>query len=159
MKELKRSEFEQALEGLHALRFRLPNGKKVPAHFHLTEVGLTTKRFIDCGGTARTEEVVSMQLYVDIDLHHRLRADKFLGILKHSTGQLGLPDQAVEVEYQGETIGRYRLGFDGEVFHLIPQKTACLAKEQCGIPLVKPKVKLADRTKEAKSCLPGSGCC
>ena len=159
MKELSRTEFESALESIEKMVFILPGGKKVPAHFHLTEVGHASKHFIDCGGQRREETLVSMQLYVDIDLHHRLRADKFLSILRSSTKALDLPDELIEIEYQGDTVGKYRLAFDGSSFHLIPTKTACLAKEQCGIPLVKPKVKLGERTKEAVSCHPGSGCC
>lgn len=159
MKALTRSEFEEALTGLHRLEFHLPKGKKIPAHFHLTEVGLTSKRFIDCGGTAREEEAVSMQLYVDIDLHHRLRADKLLHILRQSRAALHLPDVPVEIEYQDTSISRYRLGFDGERFHLLPMKTACLAKAQCGIPSIKPKVKLGQQKRKQAACLPGTGCC
>lgn len=31
--------------------FKLENGNSVPEHFHVTEVGIITKDFIDCGGT------------------------------------------------------------------------------------------------------------
>ena len=33
-------------------RFILPDGDQIPAHYHITEVGHVTKRFIDCGGKA-----------------------------------------------------------------------------------------------------------
>jgi len=34
-----------------ARSFKLPEGTYLPAHFHMTEVGLVTKHFVDCGGT------------------------------------------------------------------------------------------------------------
>jgi len=30
--------------------FVLPDGDVIPAHYHVTEVGHVTKRFVDCGG-------------------------------------------------------------------------------------------------------------
>jgi hypothetical protein len=38
------------------------------------------------------------------------------------------------VEYQGETIGKYDLGFNGKDFTLLNKQTACLSRGQCGIP-------------------------
>ncbi len=35
------------------IRFLLPDGGLIPAHFHITEVGHVLKRFIDCGATRR----------------------------------------------------------------------------------------------------------
>jgi len=35
----------------------LENGTMVPEHFHVTEVGVVTKHFIDCGGTVRNERI------------------------------------------------------------------------------------------------------
>ena len=36
------------------LRFTLPTGDAIPAHFHLTEVSRVEKSFIDCSGTKRS---------------------------------------------------------------------------------------------------------
>jgi len=47
---MKLSEFKHLLSNLETLHFRLENGHQVPVHFHVTEVGMITKKFIDCGG-------------------------------------------------------------------------------------------------------------
>ena len=44
------SDFKQTLGELDTLKFQLPNGQFVPAHFHITEVGNVTRNYIDCGG-------------------------------------------------------------------------------------------------------------
>ena len=49
------SEIKNKLNKLDKIGFQLPNGKLVPNHFHVTEVGKITKHFIDCGGTVRNE--------------------------------------------------------------------------------------------------------
>jgi hypothetical protein len=41
----------------------------VPEHFHVTEVGVVTKDFIDCGGTVRHEKVANFQLWDANDLY------------------------------------------------------------------------------------------
>ena len=66
------NELKAALKGLPDLKFILPNGQFIPAHFHITEVGLNTRHFIDCGGTERIEKKVNLQLWVeDADKEHR----------------------------------------------------------------------------------------
>jgi hypothetical protein len=52
----------------------------VPEHFHLTEVGVVTKNFIDCGGTVRSERVANFQLWDANDSDHRLKPQKLLNI-------------------------------------------------------------------------------
>ena len=42
------SEFLLALNQTTSFRFQLPNGDFVPPHFHITEVGMVHKHFIDC---------------------------------------------------------------------------------------------------------------
>ena len=46
---MKISVLKNHLENLTELNFKLPDGTFVPAHFHLTEIGLMTKHFVDCG--------------------------------------------------------------------------------------------------------------
>lgn len=152
MEKLTLSQVEQALDGLDTLHFTLPDGKPVPQHFHVTEVGLNTRHFIDCGGKVRKEERINFQLWTSVDYHHRLAVHKLKGILAKSKRALELADLPVEVEFQGETIGRYGLGFHKGDFHLIPLQTDCLAKEDCGIPA-------AVMQAAENSCTPGSGCC
>ena len=59
-----------------------------------------------------------------------------------------------------ETRGKYTLGFDGKHFLLESKKTDCLAKDNCGIPPEKMKVKIGEwKAKATSCCSPDSGCC
>lgn len=156
---MKFSEVKNVLSNLEEVRFQLPNGERVPKHFHVTEIGLIQKRFIDCGGTVRDESVINFQLWHSIDYHHRLGAEKLISIMELSERTLGLDDLEVEVEYQSDTIGKYALSFDGEGFRLESKQTDCLAKDNCGIPVIKPKKILSELQNQTSCCTPGGGCC
>ncbi|MBU3714538.1 MAG: hypothetical protein FGM46_06270 [Ferruginibacter sp.] len=155
---MKISEFKISLEKLSQLNFVQPNGNFVPRHFHITEAGLTTKQFIDCGGTVRLEKNISFQIWVANDFEHRLEVEKFRKIIDLSTPLFGNEDLEVEVEYQSETISRYAIDFNGHHFVMVPKQTDCLAKDHCGIPNEKLKVNLSE-IKTQNSCKPGQGCC
>tara|TARA_R110002020_G_scaffold271085_2_gene486341 strand:- start:733 stop:1200 length:468 start_codon:yes stop_codon:yes gene_type:complete len=155
---MKLSQIKEHLTQLDKIAFQLPNGELVPNHFHVTEVGKINKKFIDCGGTLRNEEVVNFQLWNAEDYDHRLHPEKLLNIIELSERVLEIGDLEIEVEYQAETIGKFGLDFDGTHFLLTTKQTDCLAKDQCGIPAEKPKKKLAE-IQTANSCAPGSGCC
>lgn len=156
---MKLSEIKKQLLTVENVAFILPNGSPVPEHFHVTEVGLITKNFIDCGGTVRKETVVNFQLWDANDFEHRLKPQKLLNIIALSEKVLGIEDYEIEVEYQAETIGKYDLNFNGKEFLLLNKQTACLAEDQCGIPAEKQKVKLSEIASAANSCTPGGGCC
>lgn len=156
---MKLSEIKKQLLTVENVAFILPNGSPVPEHFHVTEVGLITKNFIDCGGTVRKETVVNFQLWDANDFEHRLKPQKLLNIIALSEKVLGIEDYEIEVEYQAETIGKYDLDFNGKEFLLLNKQTACLAEDQCGIPAEKQKVKLSEIASAANSCTPGGGCC
>ena len=155
---MKLSAIKTQLEGLPQVNFLLPNGSQVPAHFHVTEVGQVSKKYIDCGGTLREESKVTFQLWEDGDVDHRLAASKLLNIIDLAERLLSIPDLEVEVEYQGDTIGRYGLDFNGTDFLLTATQTDCLAKDKCGIPMEKPKIRLSSIAK-GPVCTPNSGCC
>lgn len=157
---MKLSEIKSALKNLSTIAFQLPNGTLVPNHFHVTEVGKVTKNFIDCGGTIRNEEVINFQLWEANDYDHWLHPEKLIHIIELSEKVLNLPDLEIEVEYQmQETIGKYQLDFDGVNFLLSSKSTNCLAKDNCGIPTEKPKVKIGEWKQKEVSCNPNSGCC
>lgn len=156
---MKLSVVKNILKSAEAVHFILEDGTSVPEHFHVTEVGLITKNFIDCGGTVRKETVVNFQLWDANDFEHRLKPQKLLNIIELSEKILGIEDFEIEVEYQAETIGKYDLDFNGNDFVLLNKKTACLAQDQCGIPSEKQKVKLSDIKIEQSSCTPGGNCC
>lgn len=156
---MKLSEVKLALSSMDTVSFFLENGNQVPAHFHVTEVGMLSRHFIDCGGTIRFVKTVQFQLWTAYDLEHQLRADKLLKIIKMAENQLELSDEEVEVEYQGETIGVYQLALGTHGFLLKNKTTACLAEDQCGIKPAKPKIQLNDLKPMATSCNPNGGCC
>lgn len=154
---MKLSEIKEILPTLQNVEFQLEDGTFVPEHFHVTEVGEITKKFIDCGGVIRNEKVVNFQLWNADDYEHRLKPGKLLNIIRLSENKLGIEDSEIEVEYQSTTIGKYDLEFNGKHFILKNKKTACLAQDACGIPSEKPKVKLSEI--QSSSCTPNSGCC
>jgi hypothetical protein len=157
---MKLSEVKKLLITLESVDFKIQNGGLVPEHFHVTEVGLITKHFIDCGGQERIEKVANFQLWNANDFEHRLKPQKLLAIIELSERKLGMGDLEVEVEYQSDTIGKYGLDFNGKEFVLTTKQTACLASDSCGIPVDKLKVKLSDlQAIEQSSCSPGGGCC
>jgi len=156
---MKLSEIKTILPNLENVAFQLENGTFVPEHFHVTEVGISTKNFIDCGGVIRNEKVVNFQLWNANDFEHRLKPGKLLHIINLSEEKLQIEDFEIEVEYQNETIGRYDLAFNGENFILKNKTTACLAQDACGIP-TKQKIQLTQLHSDAvNSCTPNSGCC
>lgn len=154
---MKLSEIKNILPTLENTAFQLENGTFVPEHFHVTEVGIITKKFIDCGGVIRNESVVNFQLWNADDYEHRLKPNKLLQIIKLSEEKLGIQDLEVEVEYQNQTIGRYDLEFNGTHFILKNKLTACLAQDACGIPSQPKFIQL--NSSEANSCSPDAGCC
>ncbi|MEP7317459.1 MAG: DUF6428 family protein [Panacibacter sp.] len=153
---MKLSKFKEHLSASNTVNFMQLNNVLVPAHFHVTEVGLVSRNFIDCGGTVRNEKAANFQLWEANDFDHRLAPQKLLNILALSEKVLGNEDLEIEVEYQAETIGLYGLEFNGKEFVLTAKRTNCLAKDKCGIPPEKLKVNLAAVN---TTCKPGGGCC
>lgn len=154
---MKLSEIKTILPTLENTVFQLENGTYVPEHFHVTEIGTVTKKFIDCGGVIRTENAVNFQLWNADDYEHRLKPKKLLDIIQLSEEKLNIQDFEIEVAYQNETIGSYDLEFNGSHFILKNKLTACLAQEACGIPS---KANFIELNKDDKnSCTVNSGCC
>ncbi len=147
----------------HEVRILLPDGERVPAHFHITEVGHVTKKFVDCGGTIRASEACVLQTHIGSsqDDGHRLTANKLAHILDLAKPMLADKNMSVEVEYEDELISQFPLVAveteNGAVLLRLGRKhTDCLAKDKCGI---------ADKTtteNEAACCAGASvsgGCC
>ncbi|MGB8704087.1 MAG: DUF6428 family protein [Gillisia sp.] len=156
---MKLSQIKNHLQELKTISFMLPDGNLVPSHFHVTEIGLVNKHFIDCGGTVRKEKVANFQLWNANDYDHRLHPEKLLHIIELSEKVLNMEDLEIEVEYQGETIGKYGLDFDGVHFLLSPLHTTCLAQEKCGIPSEKERKNLSELSKSGKCGTSESACC
>ena len=153
------SEFKNHLKNVRQLNFILPNGHFVPRHFHITEMGLVTNHFIDCGGTVRIEKKINFQLWVSTDFQHRLEPQKLLKIISIAESTFGNEDLEVEVEYQGETISKYGLDIRGENFLLTAKQTDCLAKDHCGVPAPKEKLSLKNLSAKASCCSGEENCC
>jgi hypothetical protein len=154
---MKLSEFKTRLQEVEKLSIQLPDKTFVPAHFHITEMGITNKKYTDCGNTFREENYFTFQLWYAEDVDHRLETNKVLKIINGIERNLPSEDLKIQVEYQDtNTIGKYNLGFQNGNFELKSTKTTCLAMENCGLPLEKIKLKINEL---ATSCLPNSGCC
>ena len=155
---MKISAIKKVLENLETVNFELPNGQFVAESFHVTEVGIVTKNFIDCGGKQRTQKVANFQLWNANDYEHRLKPNKLISIIELSEKVLGMEDLEIEVEYQSETIGKYDLDFSGKHFMLINKNTACLAFDMCGTPAMQ-VITSAVKNIQESCCTPGGGCC
>ena len=153
------SQFKEIIKSVDALKFELPNGEFVPSHYHVTEVGYITKRFVDCGGTVREEHAVNFQLWYAEDVEHRIQPKKMLDIIRLSEDKLNIGDFEIEVEYQTDTIGKFGLDFNGNAFVLTSKMTDCLAREKCEVPQPQSKFTLQNLTVPSTSCTPNSGCC
>jgi hypothetical protein len=156
---MKLSEIKNHLKTLSSVNFELPDGSMVPESFHITEVGVITKHFIDCGGTVRNEKVANFQLWNANDTDHRLKPQKLVKIIELSEKVIGMEDLEIEVEYQSGTIGKYSLAFNGTSFSLTAKQTDCLAKDNCGNPQEKQKLQLAEIKNEAACCSSEAKCC
>ncbi len=156
---MKLSEFKNHLSQVSSLNFAQPNGIPVPNHFHITEAGLITKHFIDCGGTVRKEKSINFQVWTAEDLDHRFTPEKLLKIISLSEQIFNSEDLDIEIEYQTDTVGKYGLNFSDGNFLLTAKQTDCLAKDNCGVPQEKQKSQLAEIETSKSCCTPGGGCC
>ena len=130
------------------LLFRLEDGTLIPPYFHITEMGMKIKHFVDCGGVPRTEQCVNFQIWTSDDFDHRLTSEKLLELIVKNEGLFGKVGLEVEMEYQTNTIGSYMLeesDYPNALFTLKSKKTNCLALDKCGIE---------NKTKEC-----GPSCC
>ena len=167
---MKIQDFLQTLAKLSELRWALPDGSLVPAHAHVTEVALMTRRFVDCGGTHRMERRIQLQLWVANDVDHRLDPSKLLRIIRETESWMEWDNHEMEVEYQGKTIERYGVEIMEGIFALQPLQTNCLAPDRCGLPMLEEASNSPRHFEEAPPqprpqspvvgrCKPGSGCC
>ena len=139
--------------------FVLPDGKALPPHFHITEVGHLTKSFIDCGGRRHSSGSCLLQVWVADDVEHRLKASKLLAIFGRADGLL--PDDGLPVEIECEAPVLTQLPLTGCVhedgalrFDTEYKHTDCLAKDLC-----LPDFRLPPLPGQKGKCSPGSGCC
>ena len=156
---MKLSEFKNQLNTTHAVNFLLPDGSTVPNHFHITEAGLVTKNFVDCGGTIRKENSINFQVWVATDTQHRLEPQKLLKIISTYEKLFGTEDLEVEIEYQTNTIGKYGLAVSGNNFLFTAKQTNCLASSTCGSPKEKQTLPVEELQPASSCCAPGGGCC
>lgn len=138
---MKLQEFKALLEANREKQFwlQLPNTQMVPQSFHITEVGLVSKTFIDCGGKIHTVQTCQLQVWIGHDSEHRLEAGKMAKILK--IAEPIVPDNLldVEIEYEDEVISQYpvaqaEVSEDAVTLHLTTKHIDCLAKELCLTP-------------------------
>ena len=130
---MKLSQFKSALQLAKPAsnpQFLQINGLPVAAHYHITEIGLILKNYVDCGGVVRQERKASMQLWLANDTDHRLSTEKLLGIIEKSEQLFG--------------------------FQFTAKKTTCLATDHCGISNEQLPLEMQ---KKNTACTPNLGCC
>ena len=158
---MKLSQFKTAIDSVKEVTIQLPNGTFVPPHFHITEMGLITKNFIDCGNVIREEKLISFQVWFAGDVDHRLTSEKVHKIINASEKLFQSADLELEVEYQdAQTIGKFGIEFANGGFQLPAKQTTCLAQDHCGIPADKMEPVVGEwKAKETSCCTPNSSCC
>ncbi len=132
------SEFKTTLSenAYRNIRFILPTGTKVPPHAHVTEIALIDKKFIDCGGTFRTDSVCRLQTWFADDTDHRLTAGKLLAILEKSASFIKADDLEIDVEHEAPFVSLFPIEkvevSDGALtIRLGVKHTDCLAPDRC----------------------------
>jgi len=98
------SEFKEWLNSVVHPAFQLPDDSMVPSHYHITEIGLEDKQYIDCGGELRKESYVTFQIWTADDMDHRLTSEKLLGIIDIFEKKITDKDLPIIVEYQSPTV-------------------------------------------------------
>lgn len=144
------------------LSLMLPDGGFVPAHYHITEVGSVHKRFIDCGGTRRTQDTCLLQTWVHDDTEHRLVAGKLAVIFDKAGDVLPDHDLPVEIEHEDAVVAQFPVEsaevIDGSLtFRLGLKHTDCLARGICLPGECKPAAQ--PKPAQKSCCVPGSQCC
>jgi len=119
------------------LHIMLPSGAFVPNHFHVTEVGLIQKTFIDCGGTIHESSACVLQIWTANDVEHVLLASKLLYILRLASS-IVTDELEVQIEYGEEIASQYYIANvdetpKGILLELAGKQTDCLAPDKCGI--------------------------
>ena len=145
------------------IRFQLPDGGFAPAHSHVTEVARIDKRFIDCGGTLRTDALCRLQTWSADDTDHRLTAGKLAKIFSKAESVLLTDDLDVDIEHELGVITQLPLGSVTEsdpeiIFHLTERHTACLAMDKC-LPPAGATSGFNLRKHDFKETPPASNCC
>lgn len=141
------------------LNLILPDGRRIPAHFHVTEVGHIAKKFVDCGGTFRSDETCVLQTYFGApkDDGHRLTAGRLAHILDLAQPILPGGELPVEIEYEDGLVSQFPVESGAPAgtalsLQLGLKHTDCLAKDRCGID--EPEVVAV-----GTGCGCGPGCC
>ena len=136
------------------VRFELQTSTLLSPHVHVTEVARIDTKFVDCGGTLRTDSSCRLQIYQADDTEHRITAAKFAQILAKGAGVLGSTNLPVEVEAEAPYLSVFpliatRLEEKQIVISLGMRHTACLAEDVC----------FPANLQNKSACAPGSGCC
>jgi hypothetical protein len=145
------------------LSLRFPDGKTIEPHFHITEVGHVTKRFIDCGGTTRTQETCLLQTWVHDDVDHRLTAGKLATIFDRAGEVLPNHDLPLEIEHETTVVAQFPVE-DAEIidnvliFQCGQKHTDCLARGIC-LPNECAPTPPKRNFSLTPGCDPDSGCC
>ncbi|HEY5228880.1 MAG TPA: DUF6428 family protein [Opitutaceae bacterium] len=135
------SQLKQELERSadNTLSVVLPDGRRIPADFHVTEVGHVVRNFVDCGGTVRSVQSCLLQVWLARnDKDHRLTAGKLASILDLAKSVVPSAEIEVEFEYAEGAVSQYRVasvvaGKETSTITLANKQTDCLAREACGL--------------------------
>ncbi len=121
------------------LSFLLPTGTRMPIQAHVTDVARIEKRFIDCGGTFRTEIFCRLQTWFSDDTDHRAGTKMLLKVLEKAAPFLETEEMEVDVECEAPFISQFPITdiqAEGDILTVVLgiKHTACLAPDKCMPP-------------------------
>lgn len=139
-----------------SITFTLPNGEKVPASFHITDLGVVQKHLIDCGGQTRTEEQVHLQLWTGKDVDHRVTTDTANFILDQSQSVI----DRIKDPKSAEVLVEYQLDWhDMPVFSLFTINDMQASEDQVSITLGTIQTTCLAAERSNSECGVSEGCC
>ncbi len=94
---MKLKELKEFLYNVDSLIFLEDTGMMIPSHFYITEAGLISRKFIDCGGTLREENTFNFQIWVANDFEPRLSPVQLKKIVQIAISKLNIVNEDIEI--------------------------------------------------------------
>ncbi|RXG15300.1 hypothetical protein DSM03_102470 [Leeuwenhoekiella aestuarii] len=150
------SEFKKLLSKSYKIGFELPNGKLVPNHFTITEIGEQITNSIDLNGKFQKQSYLVLQLKPFGTFNHRLHPEKLLELLKLAEQSFDVEKLTVLIAYEAESTTLYKLEGSETYFKLLPVLDESKTNEKQKVNR-KQTTPLMDAASDP--CIPGNGCC
>ncbi len=120
------------------IQFVLPDGVRIPPHFHICEVAQVQRNFIDCCGAKQSETVYAFQARAGkpaSDEKQSMPAAKLSGIIALASEILSDEQISIEIEFKAPHLSQFPIhSFEAQereiVFQLDEKETECLEQKE-----------------------------